>query len=170
MFNITRLSLLLLVLLSATDPAFAQPVRMVSDVPYAEDAEVQKKILNECTKLGSQLADFTKHFGKEFGVDVELVDSINPQGDGQVLHVEIRDVVSMGNAFIGHQKYTKVSGTLYKNGKKIAAFRARRNSMGGAFSGYKGSCSVLGRTVKVLGKDIAGWLKDPQDKAELGDQ
>lgn len=160
---------LLITLLSAAGSAFAQPVKMVNVVPYSENSEAQKKVRNECTKLGSQLAEFTRQFGKEFGVDVELVDSINPQGQGRVLHVEIHDAVSMGNAFTGHQKYTSIRGTLYEDGKKVADFRGRRNSMGGAFAGYKGSCSVLGRTVKALGKDVAVWLKDPEDKAELGD-
>lgn len=168
MLKFTQISLLMIALTTACS-ALAQPVKMVSVVPYAENSEIQKKVRNECTKLGSQLSEFTQQFGKEFGVEVELVDAINTQGEGRVLYVEISDAVSMGNAFMGHQKYTSVRGTLYENGKKVADFRGRRNSMGGAFAGYKGSCSVLGRTVKVLGKDIAGWLKSPEDKAELGD-
>jgi hypothetical protein len=62
-----------------------------------------------------------------------------------------------------------VSGTLYENGQKIASFKARRKSMGGAFAGYKGSCSVLGRTIDTMAEDIAGWLKAPVDGAKMGD-
>jgi hypothetical protein len=79
------------------------------------------------------------------------------------------DAVSMGNAFLGHQKFTKVRGTLLQDGTKVASFKARRNSMGGAFAGFKGSCSVLGRTVEAMGEDIATWLTDPRDGASLGD-
>lgn len=86
-----------------------------------------------------------------------------------MLQVEIVDAVSMGNAFIGHQKYARIEGTLYEDGRKVASFKGRRNSMGGAFAGYKGSCSVLGRTMKALGKDVADWLKNPTDGARLGD-
>ena len=75
----------------------------------------------------------------------------------------------MGNAFMGHHKYSAARGTLFENGKKLASFEARRQSMGGAFAGYKGSCSVLGRTVKAMGKDVAAWLKQPNDNALLGD-
>jgi hypothetical protein len=75
----------------------------------------------------------------------------------------------MGNAFIGHSKYSRISGALYQDGDRVAGFRAVRASMGGAFAGYKGSCSVLGRTMKALGKDIAQWLTNPDDGAELGD-
>ncbi len=41
--------------------------------------------------------------------------------------------------------------------------------MGGLFAGFKGSCSVLGRTVKAIGKDIAEWLVNPVLDADLGD-
>jgi len=150
-------------------PAMADAIKVIKEAPYAADAEIQKKVRNECTKLGSQLSEFTQQFAKEFGVDVALVDSIDTAGSGRVLQLEITDAVSMGNAFMGHQKFSSARGALYEDGKKIADFRARRNSMGGAFAGYKGSCSVLGRTVKAMGKDIAQWLKDPEDKVELGD-
>jgi hypothetical protein len=155
--------------LLAVGTAVAQPVQVARVVPYAEDAEIQKKVRNECTQLGTQLAAFTQEFGKAYAVDVNLVDSLDTSAQGRVLKIEITDAVSMGNAFMGHQKYSSARGTLYEDGKKVADFRARRNSMGGAFAGYKGSCSVLGRTMKALGKDIAVWLKDPEDKAELGD-
>jgi len=58
---------------------------------------------------------------------------------------------------------------LYKNGKRQAGFTASRVSGGGAFGGFKGSCSVLGRTVKILGSDVSLWLLHPVDGAHLGD-
>jgi len=36
--------------------------------------------------------------------------------------------------------------------------------MGGFGAGFKGSCSVLNRCTKTLGKDFADWLK-----GQLGD-
>jgi len=155
--------------LLASLPAFAQTVQVERSVPYSEDADIQKKVREECTELNTQLPAFVQEFGRESGVQVELADSLNTAAEGRVLKMEIIDAVSMGNAFIGHQKYTRVRGALYENGEQIADFRGRRNSMGGAFAGYKGSCSVLGRTVKALGKDIAEWLANPQDGAQLGD-
>jgi len=167
MSKYSRATCLLLVFIAA--PSFAQSVQTASAVPYAEDAEIQRKVREECSQLGSQLAQFTQEFARESGVQVQLVDSVDTGAEGRVLQMEIVEAVSMGNAFIGHQKYSRVRGALYENGEKIAEFRGRRNSMGGAFAGYKGSCSVLGRTVKALGKDIAQWLANPEDEAELGD-
>ncbi len=147
----------------------AEPVSVQASVPYAADSKIAQNIRNECTKLGPQLAEFTQQFGKKTGVDVKLVSSIDTAQPGRVLQIEITEAVSMGNAFMGHHKYSAARGTLFENGKKIASFEARRQSMGGAFAGYKGSCSVLGRTVKAMGKDIAQWLKQPNDNALLGD-
>ena len=149
--------------------AFAQSVSMPRSVPYAEDAQITKKVRNECVQLNTQLADYTKEFGREFGVEVSLVDAATAQDAGRVLLVEIVDAVSSGNAFIGHQKFSRIRGELFEDGARVAGFKASRNSMGGAFGGYKGSCSVLGRTMKALGKDVALWLKSPVDEAELGD-
>lgn len=145
--------------------AAAQSLQLQRPVPYAEDNDIADNIKTEC-KINEQLADFVKQYA---GEDVSFTSSAVDTGKGRALQLEIVDAVSMGNAWMGHQKYTKVKGTLYDGGKKVAGFKARRNSMGGAFAGYKGSCSVLGRTVEALGEDIGGWLKDPKDGATLGD-
>ncbi len=167
MFMLRRSVVLLLAFAAA--PALAQSVQVQSSIPYAADADIQNKVRTECTQLNTQLAEFTQEFGRENGLQVQLVDNLDTSAEGRVLQMEIVDAVSMGNAFIGHQKYTRVRGVLFENGEQIADFRGRRNSMGGAFAGYKGSCSVLGRTVKALGKDIAQWLANPQAAAQLGD-
>jgi len=145
-------------------PAHAA-LKVPSPVPFAEDNDIAGNIKAEC-KLNDEFAEFVKEYA---GEPVELVAGPLDTSQGRVLQLEISDAVSMGNAFIGHQKYTKVKGTLFENGQRVAAFKGRRNSMGGAFAGYKGSCSVLGRTVKVLAQDIGAWLKDPQDGAVIGE-
>lgn len=156
-------SILAVAVLLACGNAAAENVQLRTPVPYAEDNDISDNIKTECA-IGEQLARFVKDYSK---VPVELTPS-EPAG-GRVLQLEIVDAVSMGNAFLGHQKFTKVRGTLLQDGTKVASFKARRNSMGGAFGGFKGSCSVLGRTVEAMGEDIATWLTDPRDGATLGD-
>jgi hypothetical protein len=153
----------------ASAAAAAETVTMAREVPYSADADVQRKVREECVKLQGQLADYTQEFGRAIGVDVKLTDDVVPDAPGRVLQVEITEAISAGNPFIGHRKHTEVRGELFEDGQRIASFKGLRTSMGGAFGGYKGSCSVLGRTVKALGKDIATWLANPQDGAELGD-
>lgn len=149
--------------------ASAQALQLQRPVPYAADNDIADNIKAEC-KIDEQLADFVKQSVADAGGgEVQFSSGPVDTGKGRALQLEILDAVSMGNAWMGHQKYTKVKGTLYEGGRKVAAFKARRNSMGGAFAGYKGSCSVLGRTVEALGQDIATWLKSPTDGANLGD-
>ena len=61
------------------------------------------------------------------------------------------------------------TGWLYKDGQQSAKFVARRNSSGGMGAGFKGSCDVLERSVNAIGKDVAAWLQNPVDGAQLGD-
>lgn len=157
-----------LALLAASGAANAQTVVVPNPVPYAESADIQKKILDECTELGPQFSQFIKDYAGENAVEVSFGDASSDTG--RVLRVEITNALSQGNAFLGHSKSTSSRGTLFENGAKVAGFRATRNSMGGAFAGYKGSCSVLGRTVKAMGMDIGQWLANPVDGAELGDR
>ena len=143
-------------------------VTIQSTAPYQEGHRIKRNILEECT-LDRALPGFVKQYTIERNIDVETVDKLDPAGSGANLVIEIADAVSEGNAFIGHNKYTKIVGTLYQDGVKTASFEAARHSSGGAFAGFKGSCSVLGRTVKTLGVDVAEWLSKPWKNAYLGD-
>jgi hypothetical protein len=62
-----------------------------------------------------------------------------------------------------------VKGSLNQKGKMLGDFKARRYSGGGMFCGYKGTCAILGRCVKALGKDVVEWLAQPTSRAVLGD-
>ena len=123
--------------------------------------------MNDCD-LNTKLLQFITSSATDNGFSIELTEDAAGKSDGDVLHVEIKDAVSSGNAFIGHRKFTFIKGSLSRSGSEIASFAASRNSGGGAFAGYKSSCAVLGRTVKTLGKDVADWLKNPTMNAKLG--
>jgi hypothetical protein len=157
------------VLLLGSSVAMGQAVTMERVVPYAADAEVATKVRTECVKLQGQLAAYTQEYAKANGMTVHLIDGLAKDASGRVLVVEITEAISAGNPFIGHRKFSRIQGTLFEDGAAVASFKGQRNSMGGAFGGYKGSCSVLGRTVKALGQDVAGWLMNPVNGARLGD-
>ncbi len=63
----------------------------------------------------------------------------------------------------------EVKGQLMENGQPVASFRAKRFSTGGAFAGFKGTCSIIGRCARAIAEDISIWLKNPVDGAEIGD-
>lgn len=146
----------------------AMNVTINNFIPFKNDAKIATNIKTEC-QINQQLSEFIRSYGHEHNIAVARSKKINTGGEGHVLSVEIVNAVSQGNPFIGHRKYTEVAGTLYENGKEVASFTGARFSGGGFFGGYKGSCSVLGRTVKALGSDIALWLTAPIDGHHLGD-
>ena len=147
----------------------AETIYIPQAVPFAEDAGVDKAIVDECKDLGPELLTTLESAAKENGLTVERNDAAVKAGKGKALVVEITNAVSGGNAFIGHSKSVSVRGRLMENGKLVAKFTGSRASMGGMFGGYKSSCSVLGRCTATLGEDIAKWLKAPTDGARLGE-
>ena len=74
-----------------------------------------------------------------------------------------------GGAWSG-PKWLEVTGTLHEgDGDEVASFRAKRFSTGGAFAPFKRNCSIIGRCARAIAGDIAAWLRNPIDGAELGD-
>lgn len=157
------------VVLLAMGSAQADVVTLPRSAPWTDEREIASNIRSECqlqTQLPAYIAEYAR---EEKKIETRFADAVSPDDAGRVLVLEIEEAVSRGNAFIGHQKFTRAKGTLYDNGQEIGNFVAQRYSMGGAFAGYKGSCSVLGRTVKAIGRDVAGWMAAPTRDAQLGD-
>lgn len=146
----------------------ATAIKIHTVIPYKKGAMVSASIKNEC-KIQEQLSEFIRDYAVGEGVGVIRLGRVAENSKGKALIVNITEAVSSGNAFIGHRKFTRIKGTLYNNGKKQAGFTAARVSGGGAWAGFKGSCSVLGRTVQTLGSDVSRWLLYPVDGAHLGD-
>ena len=140
--------------------AWAGATEVPEVVPYSEEGLVPGNVVAECTRLGTQLGTFIKQFADANGTDVVLSSNIDYASAPSALRIEIVNVVSAGNAFTGHSKAMSVKVELLKAGEVTAKTTLSRNSMGGVFGGYKGSCAVLGRVTKALGKDVAAWLRD----------
>ena len=141
--------------------ASAGTVQVPRTIGFSEGADVRAKVKDEC-----QLQTKVPHFVGEFSSDVELVDG---DGAGRVLSMRITDVHAPGGGMFSGPKWMAVKGELREGGQTIGTFTARRGSGGGAFGGYKSTCAILGRCAKAIGKDIAGWLKNPSTDARLGD-
>jgi hypothetical protein len=133
---------------------------------YSSNSRVAQNIKSEC-HLDTKLITFITEEASAKGMTVKVSDNI--PADAIELKVEITDAISSGNAFIGHRKVTSISGNLLQSGKSIGTFEAARQSGGGMFAQFKGSCAVLGRTVKTLGSDVSNWMVKPSEGAALGD-
>jgi hypothetical protein len=161
-----------MLLVIATLPALAQePVKSVvigEEVPFSNQEAINSAIVNECALPKRQQELLVEALSKA-GIEHKAVAGVKPDAGANVLQLEIAQAQSGGNAFTGKFKGLTVTGKLFQNGKQTAKFVATRQSSGGAFGGFKGSCAILGRCAQVIGQDIAKWLNSPVDGAKLGD-
>lgn len=152
------------VTVAAKGPAAVVTVSTV--IPFTESSGVIGTVKNEC-QIQTRLPEFIQSSAKD---DPQVVLTADPieQAKGRVLILEIVSVVGGGGGAWSGPKSVTVKGELREDGKVIGSFTAARYSGGGAWAGFKGTCSIFGRCVKVLGVDIAGWLKKPTMNAVLG--
>ena len=140
-----------------------QSVTTAPSVEFAETSGVTSNVRDECT-LDSRLPKFIRDFAAKKNITVNLAEG----GKGRVLHLEFANIVGPGGGAWSGSKSVTVRGKLTEEGKVIGTFIASRYSGGGLFAGYKGTCSILGRCIKSIGKDIANWLVNPTMDAKLG--
>jgi hypothetical protein len=143
---------------------------LVSLAPCAGFA--QALLVSPAASYGTGIADNLKQCGlpetqaesvlKQLaaaGIPAQAAPSDSVPATGRFLQLRIESAMAAGNAFTGHAKQVTTSAHLFENGKEIAQTTQSRDSMGGAFGGYKSSCNVLRRCAITLGKDIADWVK-----------
>ena len=140
----------------------------ISPVTFEEHLQLRDAVKNEC-KLLTKLPAFVKSYASDQYASISTESANTKTGDH--LFIQIVEITnSKKNLWTGQGvgQYIGVEGYLMKKGKKVASFKGRRSTTGGFMGGYKGTCALLGRCTKTLGKDIASWLKNPVDNARLG--
>ena len=166
--NLKTLGLFTLIgssLLSAS--SVADTVTMKKAIPFAKGTYVRQAIKSQCN-LQTKLPHFVKAFARRQGLKILFNNNLASAG-GKVLHVKFtRSSNSGGGAWSG-SKMLSVTGSLRQGKRVIAKFTATRFTGGGYWGAYKGTCSLLGRNAKAIGRDIAHWLLNPTDGAHLGD-
>jgi len=155
-------SIVILTALSLSSFA-TEMVSVERSITFSKHSNTPQKVVNECN-LQTKIPLFLSKYAKG---SVSLTDeTIGKQP--KALKLEISSVHAPGGGAWSGAKYVEVKGQLLEHGKVIASFVGSRYSTGGAFAGFKGTCSILGRCAKTIGKDIARWLKNPIDGAMLG--
>lgn len=143
----------------------AETLAVADSIAFNDGSNIRDAIKNECN-LGPKLSTFIHAYaGKHFTV----VSQVGAPANSKRLNISIVDASgNAGGAWSGSKSVT-IEGSLSQNGQILGTFTARRHSGGGAFGGYKGTCSILGRCVKALGKDLAAWATNPATDSRLGD-
>ena len=131
---------------------------ILKNIPFADNGAIPFKVKNECTEIGRQFSNsIAKYSAKN---DIKIIQSDELLAvKKNILVLNIQNVYSSGNAFIGHRKSVTVQAKLLVNGEEINRQSFTRNSSGGFMGGFKGSCSVLAHTVNTIGSDVDKWLR-----------
>ncbi len=140
---------------------------VIKPIKFAKEAYIREAVKKECDLLG-KLTQFTQSYAQDQYAQI-MTDGKSIPRSAQLLTMEIEQVQGGGGGAWSGAKVVLINGTLTQNGKLLGSFKARRYSGGGMFAAYKGTCSILGRCVKALGRDVAEWLRNPTKKAVLGD-
>ena len=135
------------VLLAASAAAHADGVKLLTPVSYAAESSVVPKVREAC-KLEERL---TEDVGSQLAGTTD-----STQGD--VVRVSIVDVMGVGGGGWTGPKAISIRVELLKDGKLERSTHLTRTTSGGAFGGFKGTCSMLERDSSVLGKDVAKWV------------
>lgn len=133
----------------------AAAVTVSKKIDFAAGANPTTAVRNECqlqTRIPEAIAANSDQ--------VELVD-----GKG-ALKLEISEVHAPGGWIFSGPKWVEVKGQMTSDGK-LLKFRAQRYSAFDPFSG--GTCGILAKISRAIGRDIAGWLGNPTPDATLGD-
>jgi hypothetical protein len=146
----------------------AGSITIAKQAPYVQSMSVPDAVRAECN-LPIRVSEFVKEYADKSYDKVVLADNVSANTPGQALSMKIVGMTGTGGGAWSGPKHVTVEGTLWENGKVKGTFTAMRYSSGGAFGGYKGTCAILGRCVKSIGKDVGEWLLAPKMNAKLGD-
>lgn len=144
------------------------PIALPTEAKFSDDADASPAVRAECN-LESGLAKWIKEYADSLNIPNTSIEGDASQMTGRVLSVQITNAFGAGGGAWSGGKSVRVKGELREGDKVISTFTGSRMSGGGPFAGFKGTCSIMGRCVKTLGKDIANWLKNPAPNARLGD-
>lgn len=163
-----RVTLLLACLALPFTAAAGGSITISRQAAFDPNLRVPDAVRAECD-LPNKVSKFVQEYSEKGFDKVTLADNVSANTQGKALALKITDVLgTAGGAWSGYKQVT-VEGTLWDNGKVIGTFKGTRHSGGGAFGGYKGTCAILGRCTKAIGKDVADWLQSPTMNARLGD-
>ena len=154
--------------LSIAGLTHAETIVIDEKVVFAKGAEIRQAVKDEC-QLEQKFSRFLDEYMSGQGIAVVTANSSKAKGVDKRLHIEIDRVEGGGGGAWSGGKMVHAVGSLTEKGKVIGSFKVQRTSGGGAFGAFKGTCSILGRDVKAMAKDVSRWITSPSKDARLGE-
>lgn len=140
----------------------AGTLTIAKKVPFEKGIHVPDAVRAECA-LEQKVSDYVREAASGQH-EVKVVDNVSARTSGKALGMTITAVLAPGGGSWSGPKSVTVRGTLWENGKQTGSFTARRHTSGGG-----GTCGMLARDAKEIGKDISKWLASPGQDDKLGD-
>jgi hypothetical protein len=146
----------------------AGPVTIQKLAPFKPDLSVPAEVKLNCDLVTRIPAYIAENAHGKFD-NVVLSDTFSTNAPGLSLAITIVGLNGKEGGLQTGAKHIVIEGTLWENGREQGSFRAKRR-VGVTWGGsYKGTCNLLDRCAKLLGKDVAEWLQKPSVNARLGD-
>ena len=134
---------------------------------YEKGLSVPDTLKDKC-ELETTVVEAVEAFAKHDFYKIDFVDSISPSTPGRALAITISDLSGLSGGVWSGPKHLTIDCTLWQNGRIMATFRATRVAGTAALGSYRGTCEMLERCAKNLGKDVAAWLKNPSINTTVG--
>ncbi len=127
---------------------------------YGDGASVVPKIKEECG-LESTLTTHLMRYLSKAAPGASLLSEGTAPGSTPVLSMTILSVSGIGGGAWTGYKGISIRAEVTEKGKVVRSIDLHRTTSGGAFAGFKGTCSILDRASTALGKDVSNWYLHP---------
>ena len=136
--------------------AKAAGVALLVPVTYDPAASVPPKVREEC-RLDYQLqSDIANALVRRYKTGSGTTESAT---EGQAVRVTITYVLGPAAGALSGPKSTTILAELLNNGKVERSTKLHRTSV--SVNIFRGTCSILDKTARVLAKDVVRWIENP---------
>jgi hypothetical protein len=134
---------------SAEKLFFLRPVEVDPSAPYPEN------IKKECA-VEMLLENYSlSQLGRQG--EVQAITNPSEANGGKVFKLTLLSVSGYGGGGWSGPKSLSMRVDVTQDGKTIKSTVLDRSSTGGAWGGFKGTCSIFDRITKVLSQDMGRW-------------
>jgi hypothetical protein len=139
-------------------PAVAQDKVFVQVPAIISPSAIIPSAVKEKCGVDALLGDAAlSAIGKRYP-SVQAVTAPEQAGGGTFVQLTVVSVDALGGGAWSGEKSMTIKADIVKGGVVAGTTLLTRGSKGGAFAGFKGTCSILERVAGALGKDVASWM------------